>query len=106
MRGLAGKVAIVTGGATSLGAAIVRAFHDAGTRCVVADIAVDAGEALAAELAPAVRFRRTDVTSDEEIRACCAAAADWFGGIDYVVNCAVSFADEGLASSRALWHAG
>jgi NAD(P)-dependent dehydrogenase (short-subunit alcohol dehydrogenase family) len=106
MRGLNGKVAIVTGGATSLGAAIVRAFHQEGTRCVIADIAAGPGEALAGELGPGVRFQKTDVTNDGEIRACCEAAAAAFGGIDYVVNCAVSFADEGLAAPRELWLAG
>jgi NAD(P)-dependent dehydrogenase (short-subunit alcohol dehydrogenase family) len=106
MRGLTGKVAIVTGGATSLGAAIVRAFHAEGTRAVIADIADGPGAVLAKELGEGALFQKTDVTSDAEIRACCEAAASTFGGIDFVVNCAVSFADEGLGSSRELWLSG
>jgi NAD(P)-dependent dehydrogenase (short-subunit alcohol dehydrogenase family) len=103
MRGLEGKVAIVTGGATSIGAEIVRAFRAAGTRVVIADIAAAAGEALARELGDGVRFQRTDVTDDASVRACVEAASAAFGGIDFVVNGAVTFADEGLASSRELW---
>ncbi len=103
MRGLTGKVAIVTGGATSIGAAIVRAFHAAGTKVVIADIEVDAGRALAAELGDGVRCQRTDVTDDAEIAACVTAAVAAFGGIDFLINNACSFLDKGLQSSRAEW---
>ena len=66
---LDGKVAIVTGGATSIGAAIVRAFHAAGTRVVVADIDAESGTALAAALGANVVFQRTDITDDAETAA-------------------------------------
>ena len=49
MDGLKGKVAIVTGGATLIGAAVVRAFHREGTKVVVADIDAAGGEALKAD---------------------------------------------------------
>jgi len=103
MRGLTGKVAIVTGGATSIGAAIVRAFHAAGSKVVIADIDVDAGRALAAELGDGVRCQRTDVTDDAEIAACVMTALAAFGGIDFLVNNACTFLDKGLQSSRAEW---
>ena len=61
MKRFAGKVAIVTGGATSIGAAIVTAFHAAGADVAIADIDEPAGSALAAALGPGVLFRRTDV---------------------------------------------
>jgi NAD(P)-dependent dehydrogenase (short-subunit alcohol dehydrogenase family) len=103
MRGLTGKVAIVTGGATSIGAAIVRAFHAAGTKVMIADIEVDAGRALAAELGAGVRCQRTDVTEDAEIASCVTATVAAFGGIDFLVNNACTFLDKGLQSSRAEW---
>jgi NAD(P)-dependent dehydrogenase (short-subunit alcohol dehydrogenase family) len=103
MRGLTGKVAIVTGGATSIGAAIVRAFHAAGTKVVIADIEVGAGTALAAELGAGALCQRTDVSDDTEIAACVAATVATFGGIDFLVNNACSFLDKGLQSSRAEW---
>jgi NAD(P)-dependent dehydrogenase (short-subunit alcohol dehydrogenase family) len=103
MRGLTGKVAIVTGGATSIGAAIVRAFHAAGTKVVIADIDIGAGTALAAELGDGALYQRTDVSDDAEIASCAAAAVTTFGGIDFLVNNACSFLDKGLQSSRAEW---
>jgi NAD(P)-dependent dehydrogenase (short-subunit alcohol dehydrogenase family) len=103
MRGLTGKVAIVTGGATSIGAAIVRAFHAAGTKVVIADIEVGAGMALAADLGDGTLCQHTDVSDDAEIASCVAAAVTAFGGIDFLVNNACSFLDKGLQSSRAEW---
>lgn len=103
MRGLAGKVVLVTGGATSLGAAIVRNFHAAGTSVVIADINHAAGRALAAELGSRALFHPTDVTDDAQIAACIKAAADSFGGVDFLVNNACDYLDRGFDSSRSEW---
>ena len=64
MNRLTGKIALVTGGASGLGAAIVRGFVAEGATVVIADIDAAAGEALAAELGAAARFSSLDV-SDE-----------------------------------------
>jgi len=98
-----GKVAIVTGGATSIGAAIVGAFHAEGAKVVIADIDEAAGRALATRLGDRALFHRTDVADDAEIAACVGAAVASFGGIDIVVNNACTFVDKGLQSSRAEW---
>jgi NAD(P)-dependent dehydrogenase (short-subunit alcohol dehydrogenase family) len=103
MRGLDGKVAVVTGGATSIGAAIVRAFHGEGTRVAIADINREAGASLAAELGSRALFHPTDVTVDEQIAACIKAAVDRFGGLDFLVNNACIYVDHGLESSREEW---
>jgi NAD(P)-dependent dehydrogenase (short-subunit alcohol dehydrogenase family) len=103
MRGIAGRTAIVSGGATSIGAAIVRAFHAEGARVVIADIAEAEGGALAAALGQGALFQRTDVTSDADIAQCIAAALAAFGGIDFLVNGAVTYLDGGLDSTRAEW---
>ena len=58
---LAGKVAIVTGGASGIGRAIVERFVAEGARVVIADVDDERGEELAAELGDAVAFRRIDV---------------------------------------------
>ena len=50
---LSGKVAIVTGGASGIGAATVRRFAEEGARVVCADIADEAGERLVAEICQA-----------------------------------------------------
>ncbi|MEB3070298.1 SDR family NAD(P)-dependent oxidoreductase [[Mycobacterium] vasticus] len=72
---LAGASALVVGGAGGLGAGAVRDLASAGMRVVIADLAEDAGAALAEELGPAVSFQRTDVTDEESVRAAVAAAA-------------------------------
>ncbi|MGE8365716.1 SDR family oxidoreductase [Cupriavidus sp.] len=97
------KVAIVTGGATLIGAEIVRQFHRNGTRVVVADIDGRNGEALQREFADGVRFVQTDLTQDEQLKRCVDAAVTAYGGIDFIVNVACSYVDDGLASDRQQW---
>ena len=70
MEGLKDKVAIVTGGATLIGASVVRAFHRAGTKVVIADINEKDGQAIAEELQPDVLFIKTDLANDAQIAAC------------------------------------
>jgi NAD(P)-dependent dehydrogenase (short-subunit alcohol dehydrogenase family) len=103
MRGLDGKTAVVTGGATLIGAAVVRAFVAAGTRVAVADIDEDGGGRLVDELGEAVLFEPTDIRDDAQLQRLAAAASARFGGTDVLVNLACSYVDEGLASPRADW---
>jgi NAD(P)-dependent dehydrogenase (short-subunit alcohol dehydrogenase family) len=103
MRGLEGKTAVVTGGATLIGAAVVRAFCAAGTRVAVADIDKEGGGRLADELGDAVLFSPTDIRDDAQLDALAAATAARFDGIDFLVNLACSYVDDGFASSRADW---
>jgi len=71
---ISGSSALVVGGAGGLGEATVRRLHAAGARVVVADLADEKGKALEAELG--VRYVRTDATSEDDVRAAVAAAAD------------------------------
>ena len=103
MRGLSGSTAIVTGGATLIGQAVVRAFHAAGANVAVADIDAEGGKALADELGERVFFSATDIRDDDQIEKFVAEAAKRFGGIDFLVNLACSYVDEGAASPRADW---
>lgn len=103
MEGLEGKTAVVTGGATLIGAAVVRAFCAAGTRVAVADIDEDGGGRLVDELGDAVLFSPTDIRDDAQLEQLAAATAARFGGIDFLVNLACSYVDEGFASPRADW---
>ena len=103
MRGLEGKTAVVTGGATLIGAAVVRAFVAAGTRVAVADIDEEGGGRLADEFGDAVLFSPTDIRDDVQLEQLAAATAARFGGIDFLVNLACSYVDEGFASPRADW---
>jgi NAD(P)-dependent dehydrogenase (short-subunit alcohol dehydrogenase family) len=83
---LAGRSAVVTGGARGIGEGIVRLYVEEGARCIIADIDVEAGEKLAAELAPNAIFVRTDVTSESDIATAIEAAILEFGGLDIMVN--------------------
>ena len=64
MDGLKDKVAIVTGGATLIGAEVVRSFQAAGVKVVIADINDKDGQALAERLGSNVRFVKTDLADD------------------------------------------
>ncbi len=83
---LAGKVAVVTGGASGIGAGTVRAFHAEGASVVVADLQADAGQALAAELGERAVFRRTDVTDEASVSAAVDTAVERFGRLDIMFN--------------------
>jgi NAD(P)-dependent dehydrogenase (short-subunit alcohol dehydrogenase family) len=103
MEGLKDKVAIVTGGATLIGAGVVRAFHRAGTRMVIADIDEKGGQAIANELGQGVLFVKTDLGDDMQVAACAARAASTFGGIDFLVNLACVYIDGAMEATRKDW---
>jgi NAD(P)-dependent dehydrogenase (short-subunit alcohol dehydrogenase family) len=79
------NVFIITGGASGLGAATARMIADAGGKVVLADVQVEAGTALAAELNG--RFLKCDVTSEADGLAV-VAAAEAMGTLRGLVNCA------------------
>ena len=83
-----GKAAIVTGGASGLGAATVRALCARGARVVIADRSRETGEALAAELGGSAVFVETDVTSESAVTGAVRRAVDDFGGLHIAVGCA------------------
>lgn len=105
MEELKDKVAIVTGGATLIGAAVVRALVGEGARVMIADIDQAGGTALATALGAAVAFCATDVTDDAAIAACVASTVERWGRIDILVNVAAVYADHGPASTRSDWRA-
>lgn len=82
------SVFVVTGGSSGLGAGTARMLVAAGARVLIADVNVEAGEALAAELGAAVRFVRTDVADGASAAAAIEAAQTQFGGLHGLVNCA------------------
>jgi hypothetical protein len=106
MKGIAGRVAIVTGGAGGIGAGLARAFVGAGAKVVSADVLEEQGAALARELSADCRFVRTDLRNDEDIERLVSFAAKEFGGIDFLLNSACTYADEGQNADRAAWHNG
>ena len=83
---LAGKVAIITGGAGGIGRATAELFAAEGAEVVIADVSVEAGEALAAEIGEAAVFQRTDVSAPEEVGALVELAVTRFGRLDIMFN--------------------
>jgi NAD(P)-dependent dehydrogenase (short-subunit alcohol dehydrogenase family) len=83
-----GKVFLVTGGASGLGAGTSRMLVANGGRVVVADLNDTAGTAFAKELGPAARFVRTDVADEASGRAAVDATANAFGAVHGLINCA------------------
>lgn len=85
---LQGKTALVTGGASGLGAAVARRFTAAGANVVVLDRDGDKAEALVRELGAQARAAAADVTSEAEVSAAVALAVAEFGALHINVNCA------------------
>jgi len=84
---LAGKVAIVTGGAGGIGRGIVRAFTKEGAKVLFVDVAATAGAALEDELGSSTaRFLEADISEETSADRIVAAAVDAFGKVDVLVN--------------------
>jgi NAD(P)-dependent dehydrogenase (short-subunit alcohol dehydrogenase family) len=89
---ITGSVALVTGGASGLGAATARTLFDAGASVVLLDLPTSAGAALAEELSRSAEGRQAvfapaDVTSEAEVQAAVDTAVG-LGPLRIVVNCA------------------
>jgi len=80
---LFGRVAVVTGGASGIGRAIVERFCAEGARVVVADMNTDKGKQLVDE---GVAFVRTDVSLEQDIVMAVRTAVERFGRLDIMVN--------------------
>ncbi len=83
-----GKRALVTGGASGLGAATVRMLAERGAKVLIADVNEKSGQELAQELGNAVAFVKTDVTNPGQVRAAMAEAAAKLGGLHILVTTA------------------
>ncbi|WP_336947278.1 GolD/DthD family dehydrogenase [Asaia sp. HN010] len=85
---LKGKIALVTGGASGIGAAIAAAYVRKGAKVAVVDVNHDNAAAKASELGEAAKPFSCDVSSAESVHQMVADVAAAFGRIDILVNCA------------------
>ena len=86
MARVAGKVALISGGARGMGAAHAELLVAEGAKVVIGDILDAEGEATAARLGDSVRFVHLDVTKPDDWNTAVSAAVDGFGGLDILVN--------------------
>ena len=87
----AGRTVLVTGAASGIGRAVAGAFAAAGGRVALADVAVEAGEAAAADLrrtGAEAAFLRCDVSRSDEVAGLVAGVVRAFGRLDCAVNAA------------------
>jgi 3-hydroxyacyl-CoA dehydrogenase / 3-hydroxy-2-methylbutyryl-CoA dehydrogenase len=80
--------AMVTGGASGLGAACVAKLVAGGGRAAILDLDTVRGEKLAAESGGSLIFAKTDVTREEDVLGAIDKAVEAFGSINTVINCA------------------
>ncbi len=83
-----GRGALVSGGASGLGAATARMLVEAGARVVIADVNDQLGQKLAQELGSSVIFVKTDITQEEQVKSLVEQAVKHTGGLHILVNTA------------------
>ena len=86
---LEGKVALITGGASGMGMVASTLFASEGAKVVLTDVADDAGEKVAAQIAEAggdALYVHADVSSEADAEAMVAAAVERFGGLHVLYN--------------------
>lgn len=101
-----GRVAIVTGGASGIGAATAGEFAALGVQVAIFDINQENGRNWAQTLqgqGHAARYYPVDVADRQACQQAVAAVAAEWGRIDFLVNCAVSFLAKGLDATTADW---
>ena len=92
---LAGKVAVVTGGASGIGEASARLFAAEGARVVIADRDASRGPWVASEIGDNAQFVQADVRQGEDVQGMFAAAVDAWGRVDIIYNNAGTGPNEG-----------
>jgi NAD(P)-dependent dehydrogenase (short-subunit alcohol dehydrogenase family) len=102
---LTGKVAIISGAASGMGAATARMFAREGAKVVIADLLEHEGTQVANAIGASARFEKLDVTNEDDWAAVVAATRGHFGKLDILVNNAgiSGSAEQDLYSTDA-WH--
>ncbi|EPL6456724.1 MULTISPECIES: SDR family oxidoreductase [Providencia] len=102
MKGLNNKIAIVTGGATKIGATVAKVLSSYGVKVTIFDIDAANGEKVA-QSEPNIDFLPVDITDDQQLKQGIDRVAQKYGQLDFLVNLAATYLDEGQSSSRQDW---
>src|SRR5260370_33083555 len=101
----AGRVAIISGAASGMGAATARMFAREGAEVVIGDVLEHEGRQVADAIGASARFEPLDVTKEESWPAVVAATTRHFGKLDVLVNNAgISGSAEQDFYSTEAWH--
>ncbi|BBA34826.1 short chain dehydrogenase [Methylocaldum marinum] len=103
MKGLDGKTAIISGGATLIGESCAAVLAGYGANVVIADVNEADGRRVAEDIGAKARFIRTDITSDDDIAALVAQTVERHGRLDFLVNVACTYLDNGAETTRSDW---
>lgn len=103
MKGLDGKTAIISGGATLIGAGCASVLAGYGVNVVIADINEADGKRVTEEVGDKASFIKADVTSDGDIAALVEATVKQHDRLDFLVNVACTYLDNGADTARADW---
>jgi NAD(P)-dependent dehydrogenase (short-subunit alcohol dehydrogenase family) len=101
MKGLKDRTAIVSGGATLIGQAVAEALVGYGCKVVIADINEADGAAASRRLG--ATFVRADICSDDDIKALVDKTVAATGRLDFLVNVACTYLDDGADTARSDW---
>jgi NAD(P)-dependent dehydrogenase (short-subunit alcohol dehydrogenase family) len=105
---LDGKVALITGGASGMGAATARLFAKEGAKVLVTDMLEAEGQAVANEIVAAngaAKFCKHDISSEDDWKEAAKTALDAWGAIDILVNNAGISGSYPDLLSREIWDA-
>ncbi len=92
-----GKICLIAGGGRGIGGKTAEFFAAQGGKVVIGDVNAELGQELAGKIgADKAVFQPLDVTDPESCKAAVARSVDEFGGLDYLVNCAIKMAPGAL----------
>lgn len=100
MRGLSGKIALVTGGLGDLGYSTAQRLHEEGCKVVLLDVTEDvAGKANAID----AFFVQADISKEDEVKSACERIASQVGNVNILVNTAAYFVFKGVEATAEDW---
>ncbi|PHM62839.1 SDR family oxidoreductase [Xenorhabdus ishibashii] len=103
MQGLNNKVAIVTGGATKIGATVAKVLSEYGVKVAIFDIDQAGGKKAACLQPESIRFWHVDITDDKQLSQSIHEVVAYYGRLDYLVNLAATYLDNGADAGRETW---
>jgi len=101
MKGLKGKVALVTGGLGDLGFASILRLVEEGCQVASFDVKPDTDQQLASR---GVFHQPVDIANEERVKGACGAVRDRLGPISILVNCAARFIFRSIDATPAEWN--